>query len=393
MYLLYISKTNLEVYKNYQKVGETLWNQENLSENLTRLKSTFSSKFRVILSDDFTTITSLVFSPKDSLRRSDIQAKFQPLIDQDLTKIVWDYKIVSYLNRQPLVQVVALNTDFFNIFRQAIANAGIKVSLLESFSTSLSHLLPGKKLILLHYQDLLVLIFNKTPVFSQVLTEKFSQENIDYFFSYSKERFNILPQQILFSPPGDIAFNQFSFNDLSPEYTTINPLRGIAHSPNSHGPDSTTSRLEISSQNKPKIPKIILLIPLLLLITALIIFFKFNPKPSQDQVSDSISPPTSTPVPTISLSNLKIQVLNGSGTAGQAGIVTQLLAKNNFKITDTGNANNFDYQQTQVKVKASVPVDIVAQIIKSLEADFNPDILTEKLPESSEFDIIITTGK
>jgi len=79
--------------------------------------------------------------------------------------------------------------------------------------------------------------------------------------------------------------------------------------------------------------------------------------------------------------------------AGQAGTVTQLLAKNNFSIADTGNASNFNYDQTQVQTKASVPVTVVAQITQSLQSDFDPSILTEKLPESSEFDIIITTGK
>jgi hypothetical protein len=395
MYLLYISPTNLEVYRRHQKVGEVAWNTDNLSDSLSRLKSTFSSRFRVILSDSFITVASLLLSPKESKKRANIQSKFQPLFKHDLNQTVWDYKIVSRFKNQLLVQVVVVDSVFFNPFRQAVATAKIKINLLESFSTSLSHLLPKKKLIFLHYQDLLVLVFNRTPIFSQVLTTKFSQENIDFIFTYSKERFNTLPQQILFSPPGDIAFNQFDFSGLSPEYTTIDPLKGITHSPNLHGSDATTSRLEIKPQSAPaKFPKSILITPLLLLLIGIGVIFKFNYSSNFSNSSPSPTPSPISPTPTvIPNSAIKIQVLNGSGQAGQAGIVADLLTKNNFIVTDTGNAANFKYDQTQIQTKSSVPVTVVAQVTQSLQPTFNPQIITEKLPNSSEYDIIITTGK
>jgi hypothetical protein len=100
--------------------------------------------------------------------------------------------------------------------------------------------------------------------------------------------------------------------------------------------------------------------------------------------------PTPTSIPNTAF---KIQVLNGSGVAGQAGAVTQLLAKNDFSVAATGNADNFNYDQTQIQTKSSVPLTVMAQITQSLQSDFDPSILTKKLPESSEFDIIITTGK
>lgn len=395
MYLLYISPTNLEVYRRHQKVGEVAWNTDNLSDSLSRLKSTFSSQFRVILSDYFITVASLLLSPKESKRRANIQSKFKPLFKQDLNQTVWDYKIVSRFNGQLLVQAVAVDQVFFKSFRQAVAAAKIKINLLESFSTSLSHLLPKKKLVFLHYQDLLVLVFNRTPVFSQVLTTKFSQEHIDFVFAYSKERFNVLPQQILFSPPGDIAFNQFDFSGLSPEYTTINPLKGITHSSNLHGSDATTSRLEIKPQPIPaKFLKSILIILLLPLLIAVGVTFKFNSSPNPSNSSPLLTPTPTSPTPTvIHNSAVKIQVLNGSGQAGQAGIITNLLTKNNFTVDDTGNAANFNYDQTQIQVKSSVSATIIAQITQSLQSDFDPQILTEKLPDSSEYDIIITTGK
>lgn len=70
MYLLYLSKTKIEVFNNNLKVSETSWNKDNLSEILIRLKTTFSSRFRILLSDDFISITSVLISKKESKKEN-----------------------------------------------------------------------------------------------------------------------------------------------------------------------------------------------------------------------------------------------------------------------------------------------------------------------------------
>ena len=144
MYLLYISKNTIEVFKKYQKVGEVIWTPETLSQILSQIKTTFSSKFRVILSDDFISVSSLLLSPKESKKRSQIQVKFQPTISQDLSQTVWDYKIVARHNHLNLIQLIFTPSKFFDTFRQAIKDAKIKIDLLESFSTVICRFLPAK---------------------------------------------------------------------------------------------------------------------------------------------------------------------------------------------------------------------------------------------------------
>lgn len=63
--------------------------------------------------------------------------------------------------------------------------------------------------------------------------------------------------------------------------------------------------------------------------------------------------PTSIPTPTPSLKreDLKIKVLNGSGTAGKAGVVKDILKNKNYQEILTGNADNFDYTKTVIQVK------------------------------------------
>jgi len=397
MYLLFISKNNLEVFKNKQKVSEISWTPENLSQNLLRLKTTFSKKFRVILADDFISVTSLLLTPKEAKKRSSIQAKFQPIVGEDLSQTTWDYKIVAHQNGQRLVQLIYVSKKFFDVFRTAINSAKIKVDLLESFSTTISRFLPAKKLIFLHYQDLVVLVFNQTPIYSQVLKKKLSQEDVDHIFTYSKQCFQVLPQQILFAPTGDIAFNQFDFGNLQPEYTSVDPLKGIIHSVNKMGTDPTTTRLEIPQKKvESSFPKWILLIPtILLIITGFVVFGSKSTNQSQINPSISVTPTiTQAPTPTpIDVSGFKIKVLNGTGTAGQASEVVELLATKEFTVTKTGNAANYDFTQTQVEIKKSVSQNVVDLLTQALGSDFSPKISTKNLADTSEFDIIITTGK
>lgn len=401
MYLLYISKNNLEVFKNRQKVGEVSWTPENLAQNLSRLRSTFSSRFRVLLSDNFITVSSLLLTRQESKKRSLVQSKFQSIVAEDLSKTIWDYKIVAHQNGKRLIQVIFVSQKFFDQFRAAVKSSKIKIKFLESFSTSASRFLPSKKLVFLNYQDLLVLSFNQTPIFSQVLSKKITQEDIDRVFAYSKDRFQTLPQQILFSPAGDVAFNQFDFGNLSPEYTSIDPIKGIIHSTNVHGSDESTSRLEINHppQSPPStFPKIILLIPLLLLVIGFFVIFGSKLKTDNsleiNPVANITPTITNSPTPTtIPISSLKIQVLNGSGTSGEASKIVDLLSKNSFQVENTGNAANFDFTQTQIQIKETVSNDASSLLISSLKSNYPAKILPEKLPESFQFDIIITTGK
>ena len=399
MYLLYISKNNLEVFKNTQKVSEVSWTSENLAQNLSRIKATFSNRFRVILSDDFISVSSQLLSSKEARNRRLIQSKFQTTVSQDLSKTIWDYKVVAKFHHQKLVQIIYLSQDFFDTFRSAVNAAKLKVKLLESFSTTISRFLPAKKLIFLNYQDLLVLVFNQTPIYSQVLKKKLSQEDIDHLFVYSKQRFQILPQQILFAPAGDIAFNQFDFGNLTPEYTSVDPLKGTIHSANLSGSDADTSRLELppTETSSSSFPKFILLIPLFLLIIAFFVIFGSKIKSdNQTQInpSASVSPtPTQIITPTpIDVSSLKIKILNGTGTAGQAGEVVKLLETKKFTVASTGNAANYDFTQTQIEIKKTVSQKVITLITVALGSNFSPKISDKSLSDTSEFDVIITTG-
>jgi hypothetical protein len=120
-------------------------------------------------------------------------------------------------------------------------------------------------------------------------------------------------------------------------------------------------------------------------------------KPNQianttEQISPTplISPivePTAEP---IDLASLTIEILNGSGVPGEAGKVESLLKNAGFGEAETGNADSYEYEETEVTVSEKVTAEATKLITQALEAyELNP---VEVSSESAEFDINIVVG-
>jgi hypothetical protein len=85
-----------------------------------------------------------------------------------------------------------------------------------------------------------------------------------------------------------------------------------------------------------------------------------QPKLSPSQV------PTATVTPLIDKSQIRIEVLNGSGVKGKAKEIADLLTQNGYTIVRTGNAETFSYQGVTLKV-AVLDNEIVSLLKKDLE--------------------------
>ena len=97
-----------------------------------------------------------------------------------------------------------------------------------------------------------------------------------------------------------------------------------------------------------------------------------SPTPTQEPSPTTTVTPTSTPKPTskvtptpakgtptptsssgVERSNLDVAVLNGSGEAGAATKASDALKKLGYNVVSSGNADNFDYETTQIQVKST----------------------------------------
>lgn len=116
-----------------------------------------------------------------------------------------------------------------------------------------------------------------------------------------------------------------------------------------------------------------------------------KPSPSSAVTAVVVSP-SPTPEASPDMSVLKVQVLNGSGTAGVAATVKDLFKEYGFAQIDTGNAGSSDFTKTEISAKKEVPAAVLTQITAALEKE-NYTVTTEELASSSKFDIVITVGQ
>ena len=114
-------------------------------------------------------------------------------------------------------------------------------------------------------------------------------------------------------------------------------------------------------------------------------------KNQQIKVIPTIPPPTPTPTPAFTREELKVKILNGSGTKGKASVVKDILKDKNYLEIVTGNADNFDYTITEIQVKKT-KIDAQNYVTEDLK-DYvqKPKITT--LDEKEAADVIIIVGQ
>jgi hypothetical protein len=113
-----------------------------------------------------------------------------------------------------------------------------------------------------------------------------------------------------------------------------------------------------------------------------------TPKPQVTTAAESPTPEASE----VSLSDYNVQVLNGSGIPGEAGNAKDLLSDLDFNKVDTGNADNYDYTDTEVSLKEDVPNQVYDDIKDKLDSTYTVVKSDSSVLDSSSYDVIIIVG-
>ena len=156
-----------------------------------------------------------------------------------------------------------------------------------------------------------------------------------------------------------------------------------------------------SYSNQPKKSnKTMLFVVIGVLLAVLIGWFFVTQQPKDtDEVKNDIVVEEKTPTPTIEKpkiekSSVKIQVINGTGTPGQAGIVVKALEEAGYSSDNikTGNAEEFDNSTTSITARDNFE-EIVDNIKELLKPTFEKiTVVSPNLDSDSEFDVVIVTG-
>lgn len=101
--------------------------------------------------------------------------------------------------------------------------------------------------------------------------------------------------------------------------------------------------------------------------------------------------PSATPSGKLDLTKYPVTIQNGSGIPGTAGSVKDLLTKAGFKVSGTGNADNYDYTDTIIKAGSSVPQEFVARLTSILSANYKVGS-PQTLSGTSSDTVIVVVG-
>lgn len=113
-----------------------------------------------------------------------------------------------------------------------------------------------------------------------------------------------------------------------------------------------------------------------------------SPTPATEDFTQTPSP---SPAAKLDLTKFSVNILNGSGIAGEAGKAKDLLTTAGFKVSGTGNASSYSFTKTIVKAKSSVDAAFVSKLVETLGKNYSVD-KTQTLPDSSTDDVQVVVG-
>jgi len=102
--------------------------------------------------------------------------------------------------------------------------------------------------------------------------------------------------------------------------------------------------------------------------------------------------PTAVPTPVIDKTTLKIQVLNGSGTAGEAGKMKTLLEEKGYTVVGTGNAKTYDYEKTEIQ-STSVNETVLGVLQTDISGTYTVGSTAATLKDTLPYNVLVIVGK
>jgi hypothetical protein len=423
---------------------EVSWNGEDLTTPFSKLKEQFSvNEVKIILGNSLSQIAVLKQS-KDKLNREAILTSVKELFAEDVQDLSFDWKSLEDMGDYALIEITAAPNFLLQHIKEAAATAKISITAIKPISVLLAEQtkeLSKPHLIIWRKQEALALIAHEGFVYQARDIETYAPQRIQALLNFNLEHAGLPIEQAVLSwseaaldqakpapemPPTITATTQKELDVIKffieqkpgkgkdasvldllrenqpdlPEEEVIAPLLEEKPSPTILPPSKMPIRnfsLEGSSNPSPLRWLVIIILVLATAGATALGGYYFLTKPSDvAQTTSQISPsPIISPIlePTaepIDLKTLTIEILNGSGVPGEAGKVESLLINAGFGDAQTGNADSYDYEKTEIMVSEKVTTEATQLITKALEEyELNP---VEVSSSAAEFDISIVVG-
>lgn len=119
-----------------------------------------------------------------------------------------------------------------------------------------------------------------------------------------------------------------------------------------------------------------------------------SPVETETTTPEATVAPESEPESEVELnrSDLKIQILNGSGIPGEAGKMQAVLEDAGYEEIETNNADSYDYEESEISIKKDKE-DYLEMLTNDLSEDYALAVEANTLEEDSDYDAVIIVGK
>lgn len=338
-YILYISREKIKAFKvskgnpRIKKGVQSSWNDDNISEVIKILKEKLRFRnVRLLIDDDLSYVMKLSLPAKvDKVNeRNAIFEKFSSHVPDELKDTEWDYKVLG--SNGPEIEVLAfapVRNEFEKVL-QGLTSNKVDIEAVEPVLLSSTR--------------------NENPVLGLAMKKDIS---------------------------GDDA------NVLNLKYET-------------DGEENVPQE----GKKGGNIKKLFVILLVVALAGGGAVFLLLS---GRQQKTEAPAPSTSseasvepivqtTPEPTIlPREEYSINILNGTGVPGDAGIAQDVLENAGFTTITTGNAEVFDYDLTEIGTNEEIPEEIVIAIREALSQEYE---LAENylLTPDSDYDVVIITG-
>jgi len=425
-----ISNVTLENKPTEDIIATVDWTPDTLVDVLLKYKKNIRDPARILLGEDFVYTVNLTML-SSSASRDYIKRKGQELIPENLDETIWDFKeiakLIPSLSKSPTttIQVVAVVKTLFEALSKSITKAELQVEAIEPLSYALARFTKRKdQPFLFVYVDteILLTLVQKEMVLATQRLNVLDPKDINQFIIFAKEKFLSEPQNIVFcGNTKNIDLKEYQNLSVKAVIQDISPAISLSYKEDIKGKDKDVLNLgllKILHKDKNEIPNnlqakasiqkhhslnIAIIVTgcftILGIFAGLLIYnnnmsLKNNKlSPTPESLPTLSKTPLVTPTAKIDLSKNTITILNGTGRAKEATRAESLLKDNGFNVIKTGNADNFNYEKTEVHFKEKVPNGLILLLDKSLKTLYDFSIVGTKLEEKEDTDILIIIGK
>lgn len=427
-------------FKNCSEFSE--YNSATLQGVLEKLiSSKHLHRFGILFNNEVSYITSLNVDTnrKDKEIRESVSHHLPEKIPSVSDNLVWDYKVVK-TGGPDNIQVAGVDKNFIESVLSAFDKKKLKPEFIEPLAYAFTKIETKEKeyagLFVSDYEKILFVINNGLLIYTANIPDGGLKDSLDTFNNYIRSKFptkNPMPMyieevghkpseeetkllasigfaveeknfsKIIFSVPEDVRIKKDS--------ESLILKKEFPHKP---GFVENLLKKKNKEDGKPKNHTKLLVIALILLFIGGAVFVAkyladnsiisvpFLSKSSEKIVEATHTPtPTPTPEPTIekitetklqNFNGYKLEVLNGSGIRGEADKVTELMNALGFDEISAGNADSYNYQETQVSFK-SAELYRGIELIEDTLSQYALLFSEEPLPEDYPYDVKIIVGK